>query len=89
MQHDLVYSMGLIDYFTDKFVVRLLNFNSDILQPGDRVVLGNFRSTSQNSQFMKHVLDWKLNYRHELAFPQVEIRKTQHETLRGRDGYPD
>lgn len=71
---DLVYSMGLIDYFSDKFVVRLFDLIYDILQPGGRVILGNFRSPSKFSQWMEYLLDWKLTYRHELDMDSLFLQ---------------
>jgi SAM-dependent methyltransferase len=62
---DLIYSIGLIDYFGDKFVVQLLNFAHDHLKPGGSVVLGNFHPRNPNKAFMDHILDWKLIHRDE------------------------
>lgn len=62
---DLIYSIGLIDYFGDKFVVQLLNFAHDHLKPGGSVVLGNFHPVNPNKAFMDHILDWKLIHRDE------------------------
>jgi CRP-like cAMP-binding protein/SAM-dependent methyltransferase len=62
---DLAYSIGLIDYFNDTFVVRLLNFVYDRLKPGGRVILGNFHPDNPTKAMMDHVLDWKLIHRSE------------------------
>ena len=62
---DLIYSIGLIDYFGDKFVVQLLNFVHDHLKPGGSVVLGNFHPVNPNKAFMDHILEWKLIHRDE------------------------
>lgn len=62
---DLVYSLGLIDYFNDKFVVSLLNFVHDLLRPGGTVILGNFHPRNPDKAMMDHVLDWKLIHRSE------------------------
>ena len=63
-QH-LVYSVGLIDYFKDELVVRLMNFVHSILAPGGRVILGNFHPRNPTRAIMDHVLDWKLIHRTE------------------------
>lgn len=63
-QH-LVYSVGLIDYFSDKFVVTLINYAFDILSPGGRVVLGNFHPRNPTRAVMDHVLEWHLIHRTE------------------------
>jgi extracellular factor (EF) 3-hydroxypalmitic acid methyl ester biosynthesis protein len=62
---DLVYSIGLIDYFSDDLVVRLMDLVHRMLRPGGRVVLGNFHPRSPSRAVMDHVLDWKLVYRTE------------------------
>ena len=62
---DLVYSIGLIDYFGDEFVIRFLNFIYGILRPGGRVVLGNFHTSNRSRAIMDHLFDWKLIHRDE------------------------
>ena len=61
----LVYSIGLIDYFNDKFVVKLLDFAFGLLRPGGRVILGNFHPRNPDKAFMDHVLEWRLIHRDE------------------------
>jgi SAM-dependent methyltransferase len=62
---DLVYSIGLIDYFSDKFVILLLNYIHGLLRPGGKVVLGNFHPRNPNKALMDHILEWKLIHRSE------------------------
>ncbi len=62
---DLVYSVGLIDYFDDEMVVNLLNWIHRALAPGGRVILGNFHPNNPTKAFMDHVLEWKLIHRTE------------------------
>lgn len=62
---DLAYSIGLIDYFNDTFVIRLLNYVYDRLRPGGRVILGNFHPDNPTKALMDYVLDWKLIHRDE------------------------
>jgi hypothetical protein len=62
---DLIYSIGLIDYFNDKFVVALLNYVHSKLRPGGKVILGNFHPRNPTRAFMDHVLDWRLIHRTE------------------------
>lgn len=62
---DLIYSIGLVDYFSDDLVVRLLDLVHRMLRPGGRAVLGNFHPRSPSRAMMDHVLDWKLIYRTE------------------------
>ena len=62
---DLVYSIGLIDYFSDKFVIMLLNYVHGLLKPGGKVILGNFHPKNTSKALMDHVIDWKLIHRTE------------------------
>jgi CRP-like cAMP-binding protein/SAM-dependent methyltransferase len=62
---DLIYSIGLIDYFDDRFVVALLDWIHGRLRPGGKVVLGNFHPDNPDRALMEHVLDWKLIHRSE------------------------
>ena len=62
---DLVYSIGLIDYFGDKFVVRLLNYVHARLKTNGRVILGNFHADNPSKALMDYILDWKLKHRTE------------------------
>ncbi|MBT8135670.1 MAG: cyclic nucleotide-binding domain-containing protein [Gammaproteobacteria bacterium] len=62
---DLAYSIGLIDYFADKFVIELLNYVHGILREGGKVILGNFHPRNSSRATMDHVLDWKLIHRTE------------------------
>jgi SAM-dependent methyltransferase len=65
LDQDLIYSIGLIDYFADRFVVQLLNVIHAALRAGGRVVLGNFHTGNPDKAVMDHVLDWKLIHRTE------------------------
>jgi extracellular factor (EF) 3-hydroxypalmitic acid methyl ester biosynthesis protein len=62
---DLVYSIGLIDYFSDRFVIALMNLAHRMLRPGGRLILGNFHPSNGTRAFMDHVLDWPLIHRDE------------------------
>jgi extracellular factor (EF) 3-hydroxypalmitic acid methyl ester biosynthesis protein len=63
--HDLVYSIGLIDYLNDKLVEKTLNYAHSVLAPGGRVILGNFHPKNPAKEFMDYVFDWKLIHRSE------------------------
>lgn len=62
---DLVYSIGLIDYFGDELVVRLLNLVHTMLRPGGKVILGNVHPVNPTRGLMDYVLDWRLVHRTE------------------------
>ena len=50
---NLVYSIGLIDYFNDEFVVKLMDWIYDLLRPGGRVILGNFHPRNPDKAAMR------------------------------------
>lgn len=64
-EQDLVYSIGLIDYFSDKFVNRLMGFGHSILRAGGRLILGNFHPNNVDKALMDYVVDWRLIHRTE------------------------
>ncbi|MBP1657945.1 MAG: hypothetical protein H6Q31_2546 [Bacteroidetes bacterium] len=63
-QH-LIYSIGLIDYLSDKLVNKLLGYVYANLAPGGRVILGNFHPCNPAKEFMDYVLEWNLIHRTE------------------------
>jgi SAM-dependent methyltransferase len=63
LEQDLIYSIGLIDYFTDSFVISLMDFIHEALRQGGRVILGNFHPRNVTKAIMDYVLDWKLIHR--------------------------
>jgi hypothetical protein len=58
-QHSF-YSLGLIDYFDDELVVRLLDYIHANLRTGGIAYLGNFTPDHPNADFFQHALDWPL-----------------------------
>ncbi len=62
-EQDLVYSTGLIDYFNDSMVVRILDRIHSILRPGGRVLVGNFHPSNPSKALFDHVLEWNLVHR--------------------------
>ncbi|MGA9119923.1 MAG: hypothetical protein WB699_11220, partial [Bacteroidota bacterium] len=62
---NMIYSVGLIDYLNDKLVGKLLHFAYDHLNPGGRIILGNFHPDNPAKEFMDHVLEWNLIHRTE------------------------
>jgi SAM-dependent methyltransferase len=61
----LVYSIGVADYLSDRCFVRLLDLSHDLLAPGGSVVIGNFHPRNPNRGFMDHLLEWRLVHRSE------------------------
>ena len=64
-EQDLVYSIGLIDYFRDRVVVALMSAVYELLRPGGQLILGNFDVHNPDKAVMDHVLDWRLIHRSE------------------------
>jgi SAM-dependent methyltransferase len=64
-EQDLIYSIGLTDYFNDKFVVKLLNWIHGRLRPGGKVILCNFHQNNYCKELMDYVLEWRLLHRSE------------------------
>ena len=62
---DLMYSIGLIDYFNDKLVGRLVDWAHGRLRTGGELILGNFHPRNPDKALMDYVLDWRLIHRAE------------------------
>lgn len=62
---DLIYSIGLTDYFNDKFVIKLLNWIHGRLRVGGKVILCNFHPNNYCKELMDYVLEWRLIHRSE------------------------
>ncbi|MCC6558067.1 MAG: cyclic nucleotide-binding domain-containing protein [Polyangiaceae bacterium] len=61
-QH-MIYTIGLIDYLRDDFVVKLLDWIHDKLLPGGTAIVGNFDTCNPDKAFMDHILEWELFHR--------------------------
>lgn len=72
--YDVIYSLGLIDYFKDATIVRLLNWMYNNLSQDGLVILGNFREGHKDESFMKYILDWHLNNRSERRLKSLAKR---------------
>jgi SAM-dependent methyltransferase len=62
---DLIYSIGLIDYFNDKFVIKLLNWIHGRLRSKGRAIIANFHPDNYCKEVMDYVLEWRLIHRSE------------------------
>jgi SAM-dependent methyltransferase len=71
---DFIYSIGLIDYFNDDFVVNLMDWIYDKLRIGGRVILGNFHPRNPTKGLLDHVLDWRLIHRTEADMDRLYQR---------------
>ncbi len=62
---DLIYSIGLIDYFNDKYVLELINYAYTLLKPEGKLILGNFHPKNPTKAFMDYIVEWPLIHRSE------------------------
>ena len=63
---DVVYSAGLVDYFSPLLAMRFVNRMYDFLKPGGRLIIGNVNMKETGTLWaMDYVLDWSLYFRNE------------------------
>lgn len=61
--YDLIYSLGLFDYLTDKIVERLMPALWSLLAPGGKLMVANFTPQIEDKAYMEVIMDWWLQYR--------------------------
>ncbi len=84
---DLIYSVGLLDYLTDRRATGLLARLYETLAPGGMVIIGNMNETALSNLWpMEFITDWTLYYRNDaqmLAWTEgLEIAQAWTETER-------
>ncbi len=63
---DLIYSVGLIDYLTDRRAKSLVHSLYSTLAPGGLMIIGNMNETALSNLWpMEFIADWSLEYRNE------------------------
>jgi len=63
---DLVYSVGLLDYLTDRRATGLVHRLYSALAPGGLLIIGNMNETPLSNLWpMEFIADWTLEYRNE------------------------
>ncbi|MEZ4417968.1 MAG: class I SAM-dependent methyltransferase [Gemmatimonadota bacterium] len=62
---DLIYSLGLLDYLTDRMAAALVAALVRRLSPGGRLVVANFLPQPVDVGYMEACMDWYLIYRDE------------------------
>jgi extracellular factor (EF) 3-hydroxypalmitic acid methyl ester biosynthesis protein len=65
---DFIYSMGLFDYLSSRVAKVVLENLYQLLNPGGRMIIGNFHISNQNKCFLDYWLDWNLYHRTEKEF---------------------
>ena len=61
--YDLIYSAGLFDYFPDEIAIQTARYLVSLLEPGGKLIIGNFNLVATNIAMMDIAFDWKLIYR--------------------------
>ena len=65
-QQDLIYSVGLLDYLTDRRATSLVERLYSMLAPGGLLIIGNMNETPLSNLWpMEFITDWTLYYRDE------------------------
>jgi SAM-dependent methyltransferase len=59
----LIYSVGLFDYFGISTCRRLVAGLFDLLAPGGRLIVGNMKANTDMAWPLEFIADWTLNYR--------------------------
>jgi len=65
LEQDLVYSIGLMDYFSDKAVIAFLDYFYKLLKINGRAIIGNFHPRNDSRAIMEYIIDWRLIHRTE------------------------
>ncbi len=61
---DIIYSLGLVDYFSPLLARRFVSRAYDLVRPGGKVIIGNASNSPNGTLWtMEHVLDWTLYFR--------------------------
>jgi extracellular factor (EF) 3-hydroxypalmitic acid methyl ester biosynthesis protein len=64
---DLIYSVGLLDYLTDRRATGLVHRLFEQLAPGGLLIVGNMNETALSNLWpMEFIADWTLEYRDEV-----------------------
>jgi len=61
---DVIYSLGLVDYFSPLLATRFVARAYDLVRPGGKVIIGNAGDSRNGTIWtMEHILDWTLFFR--------------------------
>ena len=75
-EQDLIYAIGLMDYFSDRHVTRVLNKIFGLLKDGGRCIIGNYHTLNPTKALMDYVLDWPVYHRDEETMKAI-FRKSK------------
>jgi extracellular factor (EF) 3-hydroxypalmitic acid methyl ester biosynthesis protein len=79
--YDLIYSVGLFDYFPDEVVKKAGSRLYSMLREQGRLVIGNFRSGHPMQLYMQMVMDWPIYDRNEHALHRLFSTLTSELTI--------
>jgi extracellular factor (EF) 3-hydroxypalmitic acid methyl ester biosynthesis protein len=68
---DFIYTAGLYDYLDEKFAQRLTKRMFEMLRPGGRLLVVNFRPGVEDVGYMEAFMNWKLIYRDTAAMERL------------------
>ncbi len=68
---DFIYTAGLYDYLDESFAQRLTKRMFEMLRPGGRLLVANFRPGVEDVGYMEAFMNWKLIYRDTAAMERV------------------
>lgn len=71
-KYDLIWSAGLFDYFDDKVFTRLINRYVHFLNPGGRLIVGNFSLENSSRDYMEYG-NWNLYHRSREKLVELSI----------------
>jgi SAM-dependent methyltransferase len=61
---DVIYSLGLVDYFSPLLAAKFVSRAYDLVKPGGKVIVANAGDSPNGTYWvMEHVLDWTLYFR--------------------------
>ena len=66
-RHHFIYTMGLFDYLATPVARAVLAQLYRVLEPGGRIVVGNYHASNPSRVYMEYWGDWRLIYRTEQA----------------------
>lgn len=68
---DFIYTAGLYDYLDEKFAQRMTQRMFEMLRPGGRLLVANFRPGVEDVGYMEAFMNWKLIYRDSAAMERL------------------
>lgn len=64
-EQDLIYSSGLIDYFSDRIAAKMIEVLFKKLKPGGKLIVGNVSADNRHRAYTELLGEWFINHRTE------------------------